>query len=291
LEQTYAETEVIVVDDGSTDDTLAKIRVYGDRIRVVSQNNAGPAIARNRGMALASGEYVAFLDSDDYWRPTKLERQVELLESAGPSVPCCLCNAEVQYRDGSKTSTFAIADSVPQYSSGIWLNPAEVLSSRFVMFSQAALIRRTALETIGHFDATLKFYEDYEFPLRVALAGPWAVLRDELVVYIEGNPGSWAEKALRECVRLHEDLVKTRERVLDLMKTDPRHSAAAKVLRRELRRSRRALMISRLSQRRFPGAANLTRMLRRIEDFRRAVFRRSPVYPRMLVHELEQSLG
>jgi len=90
LAQTYREIEVIVVDDGSKDDTLPRLKQYGDRIRVVSQANAGPAAARNRGIAVAQGELIAFLDSDDLWLSTKIERQVALLQRAGESVPCCL---------------------------------------------------------------------------------------------------------------------------------------------------------------------------------------------------------
>src|SRR5687767_13189801 len=80
LGQTYGNIEVIVVDDGSTDETLERLHSYGDRIRVLTQANAGPSVARNRGIAVATGGIVAFLDSDDYWLPTKVARQVVLLE-------------------------------------------------------------------------------------------------------------------------------------------------------------------------------------------------------------------
>ena len=72
LEQTYRNFELIIVDDGSTDDTQSVLRGYGDRIRVVTQANAGPAVARNRGVEAAHGEIIAFQDSDDLWKPTKL---------------------------------------------------------------------------------------------------------------------------------------------------------------------------------------------------------------------------
>jgi glycosyltransferase involved in cell wall biosynthesis len=142
LKQTYGNTEIIVVDDGSTDRTHEALCRYGNRIRVKVQENSGPSIARNRGAAVARGDMVAFLDSDDYWLPTKLSRQLEAMEKAGESVPCCLCNCRVLYKDGSTTSTFTIADMVPDMSDGLWLNPAEVLFNRFVLFTQAAMIRR-----------------------------------------------------------------------------------------------------------------------------------------------------
>src|SRR5690242_17488768 len=100
FDQTYSNIEVIVVDDGSTDDTQTTLRQFSDRIRVIRQANAGPAVARNRGIEIAQGEIIAFQDSDDLWKPTKLERQVTLLTKYNKSVPCCLCNAVIGMVDG-----------------------------------------------------------------------------------------------------------------------------------------------------------------------------------------------
>ena len=74
--QTYRDYEVIVVDDGSTDDTAAQVAEWGDRLAYVSQPNRGPAGARNEALARARGTFIAFLDADDVWLPRKLERQV-----------------------------------------------------------------------------------------------------------------------------------------------------------------------------------------------------------------------
>jgi glycosyltransferase involved in cell wall biosynthesis len=77
LEQTYPNIEVIVLDDGSTDDSRTVIESYGDKIKAIFQKNQGVSAARNNGAAQASGQYLAFLDSDDVWRPEKLMRQIE----------------------------------------------------------------------------------------------------------------------------------------------------------------------------------------------------------------------
>src|ERR1700685_3541854 len=76
FQQTFKDLELVIVDDGSTDNTLEKLAAFGNKIRVISQANAGPAAARNRGGEAACGEIIAFQDSDDTWMPTKLERQV-----------------------------------------------------------------------------------------------------------------------------------------------------------------------------------------------------------------------
>lgn len=74
--QTYKNLEIIMVDDGSRDDTREILATYSDRVRWVAQDNAGPAAARNHGISLAQGELICFLDSDDLWEPNKLEQQV-----------------------------------------------------------------------------------------------------------------------------------------------------------------------------------------------------------------------
>src|SRR5262245_27132826 len=155
LRQSYRNIEIVVVDDGSTDDTLSKLARYGDQIRVITQSNAGPAAARNRGIAAARGEFVAFLDSDDLWLPTKIERQVSLLAQVGTTVPCCLANITMRWSDKELTS-FEIAGLNPSVDEGVWLNVHQVIATRFVLFNQGIVVRREALERIGGFDERLR---------------------------------------------------------------------------------------------------------------------------------------
>ena len=90
--QTFANTEIFVVDDGSTDDTLAVLdRIKDPRLKVVQLPRSGVGAAQNTGMRMATGKYVAFLDADDRWLPTKLERQLEVMESE-PDMVAIFCN-------------------------------------------------------------------------------------------------------------------------------------------------------------------------------------------------------
>lgn len=100
LTQTYLRHEIIVIDDGSTDDTASVLASYGDRIRVISQTNRGMSAARNRGIDAARGTLVAFLDADDYWLSEKLARQVELLQRR-PEVGFCSTAASVVNPEGA----------------------------------------------------------------------------------------------------------------------------------------------------------------------------------------------
>lgn len=81
LGQTHSNLEIIVVDNGSTDHSIEILNSYGRRIRTILQENLGQAVARNRGLKVANGEYIALLDADDYWEPDKIEKQLALISS------------------------------------------------------------------------------------------------------------------------------------------------------------------------------------------------------------------
>jgi glycosyltransferase involved in cell wall biosynthesis len=287
FEQTYRNFELIVVDDGSRDNTLEKLSQYGDRIRVIAQANAGPAVARNRGAAGARGDIIAFQDSDDLWKPTKLERQVTLLEKAGASVPCCLCNAEYHHGDGKVTFAFDHAKLSPKHQEGVWLNVAEVLATRFVLFNQCAAIRRKAFEKLGGFNEKIKYLEDYDLPLRLAIEGPWACVSEPLTIERRMvATQSFALEAQQDEVFLAECAVQILDGALDIVKSGEKFRPVRRQLRRRLSGLRRELRGCRLSRMEGWGLRTAGTLLRRLEHYRMAAFRRSPWFPRMELAEL-----
>lgn len=285
LAQTYPRVEVIVVDDGSTDDTSLKLKSYGKRIRVVSQSNAGPAIARNRGITLSNGDVIAFQDSDDTWHSTKLERQVALLEKGGNSVPCCLSNATVEGASNGEITSFKSSFIDPPYQEGFWFNAAEVLATRFILFNQTAAIRRDVLERIGGFDESLKYIEDYDLSLRIALEGPWAFIQPPLVLYRPGSPNSWAKRALEDEVRLKECEVKSFERILAQVNRRACSPELERLLKARLRKFRRLLTAAELAQTDSWYARGAANLIRQAERYQYAAFRRSPWFPKAKTRE------
>ena len=164
LAQTYRDFEVIVVDDGSTDETLAVLSKYGGRIRVVCQpHRAGGAgaFARNTGIREATGKFVAFLDSDDTWLPTKLERQVALLD-AHSDLSWVYSDAEAFDGETGRTLGF--------FSQGGRQREGDVLQPLFLgcfIPSPTPIVRRTVFSEVGDL-WPLPTAEDWDMWLRIA---------------------------------------------------------------------------------------------------------------------------
>lgn len=190
LAQSYSNIEVIVVDDGSSDGTIDALGEFGSQVTVYRQANSGPAQARNLGASMARGEILAFLDSDDEWLPTKIERQVHMLVACGPAMPCCICNASYSDERGPPPrNSFGLAGLVCPFDGAIWVNPYEVLATTFLLFNQVAAIQRRAFELVGGFNRNLRLMEDFELSLRLATLGDWGVIREPLVIKHEDIAG------------------------------------------------------------------------------------------------------
>jgi glycosyltransferase involved in cell wall biosynthesis len=180
--QGYRDWELIVVDDGSEDDTAKVVESYGDRIRFVRQENAGPAAARNRGVELARGEWLAFLDSDDTWRPEKLARHLEFTEALGVSV----CFHDLRF---VRIDTGAVIESWNSYLlqsrgrepvNGL-IDPAELLMAGIdVLFTTTLLMRTEAFTQAGGFAVDMPPCEDIDLYLRLARSHKFGFLAEPL---------------------------------------------------------------------------------------------------------------
>lgn len=279
FEQTYKNFEVIIVDDGSTDDTLSILRErYGDRIRLFAQKNAGPAVARNHGVKVSKGEIITFQDSDDLWHASKLERQVALMMS-NTSIPCCLCNVRMGFVKGKPFTSFDHSLIELRHEEGIWTNVLDVLATRFILFNQASAIRREVFEKIGGFREDLKYLEDYDLPLRLALEGPWAVIREPLVFYGEDSPVSFSEQARRNPILLNECELRVYDWMLDEKNTGGVHASARGRLKRRQAMARRQLTGAKLRNNGSAVAGAINSLLLRFDHYRLAAYRRSPWFP------------
>lgn len=166
LAQTYTDYEIIVVDDGSTDGTGEALQArYGDRIRYVWQENQGESVARNRGIEMARGEYVAFLDSDDMWLPEKLEKQIAFL-SENPEIKLVFSSAVMIDAGGRIIGDDSRkATATPPKP----LTLEELCFRTHVLSTSTVLMAAALLRSIGGFDPSLRYAEDYDLWMRLRL--------------------------------------------------------------------------------------------------------------------------
>lgn len=179
LEQDYRPLQVIVIDDGSTDDPRGALEgLGGEPVEIISQENRGLPAARNRGFEAAQGEFIKFLDADDWLAPTLLRRQVEVLRS-DPSLGFVYCDFHRTDETGAPLDERAIrerprrleGDLLPTLLAGGFFPPHTVM------------VPRRVLERVGLFDPELASNEDYELWMRIAASGYRATFIDERLVY------------------------------------------------------------------------------------------------------------
>jgi glycosyltransferase involved in cell wall biosynthesis len=177
LDQTYQDFEILVVDDGSTDGTGEVVQSYGEPVRYRRKENGGTASARNVGLQEARGEYVAFLDADDRWYPTKLERQMSLHE-AHPDLAWSYTDS---YLVDAESGTILVRKSqVRPRTGGDVLRP--LLRGNFIAPS-TLVVRRSVFDTVGTFDESAFYHsaEDWELWMKIAARHPIYFLNEPLV--------------------------------------------------------------------------------------------------------------
>lgn len=204
LSQTRRVDEIVVVDDGSTDDTRSMLEQrYAGRVRYVRQDNAGVSAARNRGMALASGRYLALLDSDDQWLPEKIGRQVEWMQ-ANPGFGMVLCDV---FRVDPDYLPIDVLHRRKVIREDGWVLRHVLQDPAFAPSS--ALFKREVIDVIGGFDESLRTAEDLDFLLRTARHWQVGVVEEPLVKAMHGHDGLSSEACT------YDDYLQVIDRAID----------------------------------------------------------------------------
>jgi hypothetical protein len=195
LGQDGSETEIVVVDDGSTDQTATVVRRFGERVRYVQQPNAGVGAARNTGIDHATGEFISFLDSDDRWQPFKLSMQLALFK-ARPDTGLVFSNFSIETHDGSMRPNGASlwagrevdfpemerleviqpsspAVTWPTPTVDCWVGPMyRQLLTELPILTSSVVVRRSVLDHSTRYTERVALFEDWEFFARVARRAP-----------------------------------------------------------------------------------------------------------------------
>lgn len=163
LAQTYQDIEIIVVDDGSIDETERVIQECGnERIKYIKHKKTkGPGAARNAGIEASSGYYIAFLDSDDEWMPTKIEAQIRLFKNRNKKIGLVYTGVEII----DQNKKIVIEKVLCKYKGFVF---DKILSTNFIVGSSTIMIKRRVLDKAGQFDEYLPSCEDWDLWIRVA---------------------------------------------------------------------------------------------------------------------------
>jgi glycosyltransferase involved in cell wall biosynthesis len=177
LDQTFQDFDLVIVDDGSTDDTEAVVSRLDARVEYVKQGNAGLGAARNTGARMADGEWLAFLDADDSWKPEKLERQLAAVTTPGP-VGVVYTGAEFTDEAGHRTGVFPHTGPYGRVLDTLW-------KANFVCSGSNALVRRSSFERAGGFDEArvVMGVADWELWIRLAAFDEFACVEEPLICY------------------------------------------------------------------------------------------------------------
>ncbi|MCX7590743.1 MAG: glycosyltransferase family 2 protein [Kiritimatiellae bacterium] len=204
LRQTFEDCEVVVVDDGSTDETPSVLAGFGSRIRVIRQKNLGAAAARNTGIRETHGPFLAFLDADDRWKPEKLRRQMEVLERE-QDFPIVHTDSSVIDEQGRIITPSA--NQQRQSHSGMvfeefFVNPVSVV------LTSSVVVARKCLDAVGGFDTHFPILQDLHLFLRLAMKYSIFYIPEPLVEY-RMRRGSLTRSNVVQNILEHERIITT----------------------------------------------------------------------------------
>jgi len=207
--QTYKNYEIIVIDDGSTDDTPQVMKQFDGRLNYIRKENGGSASACNRGIAESKGEYIAFLDSDDYWTPEKLAEQVKVLDSQ-PKVGIVYSRMPIINEKGERLGT------KPAGISG--KNFKELLEVWGDLPTSTVMTRRACFDKAGFFDPALKTMQDIDMWLRIARFYDLYEIEGKVLAYYFRH----SEQITTSRINVYEGLVKIYQKILKTFEDAPR---------------------------------------------------------------------
>ena len=210
--QTYKNIELIVVDDASderSDDLLAEYSLQ--YIYIPKEESKGGNYARNKGILTAKGDYVAFLDDDDYWLPQKIEKQIELISQKSCELVYCGMTVERLLADGGTELRDVLPYPFPEG------NMKKNILLRPVCFTTTIMVSKNALYKAGLFDEDLAFWQEYELTIRLAQITPFYFVHEPLCVYRENcnerqrltNQYYGWKRAVKYIKNKHRDLYRT----------------------------------------------------------------------------------
>jgi glycosyltransferase involved in cell wall biosynthesis len=216
LAQTYKNLEILIVDDESPDRCIEICQQFSDsRIKIIRQHNRGLAGARNTGIRHAHGEYIAFLDGDDLWLPSKLEKHIQHLETS-PCVGVSFSRSAFIDETGNRLGTYLM----PQLEN---ISPDRLLCDNPVGNGSAAVLRRETLDAIAftdnlhgtpeifYFDERFRQAEDVECWLRIAIQTHWQFVGiPEALTLYRVNSGGLSANLLKQLEYLEKVIEKTR---------------------------------------------------------------------------------
>lgn len=185
LSQTFNNFELIVVDDGSTDNTRDIIAKYSPKIKYIYQPNAGVSAARNRGISATKCRYISFLDSDDLWKPSKLECQVDFMENNADSL--ISYTEEIWIRKGKRVNP---RKRHQKYSGWIF----DKVLPLCTVSPSSSMIECSVFSDVGCFDESLPACEDYDFWIRASLKYKISLIKKPLIIKRGGHPDQLSRK-------------------------------------------------------------------------------------------------
>jgi len=242
LESVFAQTikpeEIVVVDDGSTDDTQRVVQRFCSDVRYIKQPNRGPGAARNTGLNAAHGRFLAFLDSDDQWKPTKVEEQLALM--ARERVVVCFTDA-IMNRDGpwggriDSWNAYVMSQALNEQpmETGVIHGPMRILAlAAHLLLTPTLIVDRALVMSTGGFDERLLTNQDIDLYLRLALKVEFAYLAKPLTLCSSGPcramevPSSRASGTVRGIERVYKDRIAAYRKAIVLAKQKGRDMEA-----------------------------------------------------------------